>query len=241
MGRCSPAGLRPPSAQRPTLVSYTTPGDANVSIFRAQVIEAYERRCALSGLPEPRLIDAAHIVPDSDERLGQPDIRNGICMSKVHHAAYDAGLIGIDPDLMIHVSERRGVTETIKRELKRRAAVEPVIGHMKNEHRMDRNYLRHSTGDANNAVLAAVGYNFARLLAWLRELLCALLRFWMLLRAPPPTRRRHPPKPPDALLHGRRGQEAAMRRAWRDASSRGSGQVHYRGLSERLWRARASV
>ena len=45
-------------------------------------------------------------MPDSDERLGQPDISNGICMSKIHHAAYDAGLIGIDPDLRIHVSER---------------------------------------------------------------------------------------------------------------------------------------
>ena len=56
-------------------------------------------------MPEPQLIDAAHIVPDSDP-FGQPDIRNGICMSKIHHAAYDAGLIGIDPDLVIHVSER---------------------------------------------------------------------------------------------------------------------------------------
>lgn len=84
-------------------------------------------------------------------------------------------------DLRVYVSEqRRGVTKAIKRELRRRAAVEPVIGHMKNEHRMDRNYLRHSIGDANNAVLAAVGYNFARLLAWLRELFCALLLLWML-------------------------------------------------------------
>jgi len=83
--------------------------------------------------------------------------------------------------LRVYVSEqKRGVTKAIKRELRRRAAVEPVIGHMKNEHRMDRNYLRHSTGDANNAVLAAIGYNFARLLAWLRELLRALLRLWLL-------------------------------------------------------------
>jgi putative restriction endonuclease len=45
-------------------------------------------------------------MPDTDEYLGQPDISNGICMSKIHHAAYDAGLIGIDADLKIHVSER---------------------------------------------------------------------------------------------------------------------------------------
>lgn len=75
------------------------------TVFRERVLAAYGHRCALSGLPEPRLIDAAHIVPD-DEELGQPDVRNGICMSKIHHAAFDAGLIGIDPDFIIHVSER---------------------------------------------------------------------------------------------------------------------------------------
>lgn len=75
------------------------------AVFRERVLAAYGHRCALSGLPEPRLIDAAHIVPDDDE-LGQPDVRNGICMSKIHHAAFDAGLIGIDPDFIVHVSER---------------------------------------------------------------------------------------------------------------------------------------
>jgi putative restriction endonuclease len=76
------------------------------SVFRERVLAAYGYRCALSGLPEQRLIDAAHIVPDAHEQLGQPDVRNGICMSKIHHAAYDSGLIGIDPDFTIHVSER---------------------------------------------------------------------------------------------------------------------------------------
>jgi transposase, IS5 family len=59
--------------------------------------------------------------------------------------------------------------------MRRRAAVEPVIGHIKNEHRMDRNYLHHRHGDANNAILATVGYNFSLLLRWLRFLLCLLL------------------------------------------------------------------
>ena len=62
---------------------------------------------------------------------------------------------------------RRGVTPQIKRELRRRSAVEPVIGHLKAEHRMGRNYLAHRAGDANNAILAAVGYNFRRLIRWL--------------------------------------------------------------------------
>ena len=70
----------------------------------------------------------------------------------------------------------RNVTATIRREMKRRAAVEPVIGHMKAEHRMDRNHLKGYDGDRANAILAAAGYNFRLLLRWLAELLRALLQ-----------------------------------------------------------------
>lgn len=74
--------------------------------FREAVISAYNGRCALSGLPEPLLLDAAHIVSDKDEDLGQPVVPNGIPLSKIHHAAFDAHLIGIDPNYRLHVSER---------------------------------------------------------------------------------------------------------------------------------------
>ena len=74
--------------------------------FREAVITAYNGRCALSGLPEPLLFDAAHIIADKDERLGQPVVSNGIPLSKIHHAAFDAHLIGIDPDFRMHVSDR---------------------------------------------------------------------------------------------------------------------------------------
>ena len=70
--------------------------------------------------------------------------------------------------------QKRRVTEQIKRELRRRSAVEPVIGHLKSDHRMDRNQLAHAEGDAINAVLAAAGYNFRRLLAWLALLLSVI-------------------------------------------------------------------
>ena len=70
----------------------------------------------------------------------------------------------------------RRVTKTIRREMKRRAAVEPVIGHVKIDHRMDRNYLKGRDGDRINAVLAAAGYNFSLLLRWLRLLLRKILR-----------------------------------------------------------------
>src|SRR6201746_424595 len=71
--------------------------------------------------------------------------------------------------------QKRHVTPAIKREMRRRAAVEPVIGHLKEEHRMGRNYLAHRKGDLNNAILAAVGYNFRRLIKWLRILWCLIL------------------------------------------------------------------
>jgi IS5 family transposase len=80
----------------------------------------------------------------------------------------------------------RRVTRPIRREMKRRAAVEPVIGHLKAEHRMGRNYLKGRDGDRSNAVLAAAGYNFSLLLRWLDRLLCALLR--ALLAAQPSPR-----------------------------------------------------
>jgi IS5 family transposase len=71
--------------------------------------------------------------------------------------------------------QKRRVTAQIKREFKRRAAIEPVIGHLKDDHRMGRNYLAHASGDAINAVLAAAGYNFRRLIQWLRLLLLRIL------------------------------------------------------------------
>lgn len=73
------------------------------SMFRERVVLAYGGRCALTGLPALKLLDAAHIIPDADTDLGQPDVRNGICVSKIHHAAYDANLIGIDADFRVHV------------------------------------------------------------------------------------------------------------------------------------------
>ena len=76
----------------------------------------------------------------------------------------------------------RRVTRPIRSEMKRRAAVEPVIGHTKAEHRMGRNYLKGRAGDRSNAVLAAAGYNFSLLLRWLARLLRALIR--ALLPAP---------------------------------------------------------
>ena len=74
--------------------------------FRQAVISAYSDRCALSGMPEPLLLDAAHIIRDEDECYGQPVVSNGLPLSKTHHAAFDKHLIGIDPDYRVHVSDQ---------------------------------------------------------------------------------------------------------------------------------------
>src|SRR2546427_10053163 len=80
----------------------------------------------------------------------------------------------------------RRVTKAIRREMRRRAAIEPVIGHLKEDHRMRRNYLTGRDGDRINAVLAAAGYNFSLLLRWFEELLRVLsLILWHALLAAP--------------------------------------------------------
>lgn len=63
----------------------------------------------------------------------------------------------------------------VKRELRLRSAVEPIIGHMKSEHRLDRNYLKGREGDRANAILAAAGYNFYRTAQWLKAFLRLIL------------------------------------------------------------------
>jgi len=112
----------------------------------------------------------ATVIPEIEAQLG----------ANLTRIVADRGYRGHNapPDYKFKVyisGQRRRVTEAIKRELRRRSAVEPVIGHTKAEHRMDRNHLAGTEGDAANAVLAAAGYNFRRLLQWLRLLLCLIL------------------------------------------------------------------
>jgi IS5 family transposase len=64
--------------------------------------------------------------------------------------------------------QRRGLTPTIKRELRRRSAIEAMIGHMKADGRLGRNHLLGVAGDAMNAVLVAAGHNLRLILNWLR-------------------------------------------------------------------------
>jgi putative restriction endonuclease len=74
------------------------------SAFRELVIHAYGERCTMCNLHHRQLLDAAHIIPDSDE-AGEPIITNGLSLCKIHHAAFDHHILGIDPDFTIHVRE----------------------------------------------------------------------------------------------------------------------------------------
>lgn len=70
--------------------------------FRERVLDAYRSTCAFCKLRHRELLDAAHIVPDSDP-AGDPKITNGIALCKIHHAAFDALMLGVTPDYQIIV------------------------------------------------------------------------------------------------------------------------------------------
>jgi IS5 family transposase len=95
----------------------------------------------------------------------------------VARAYVDRGYRGHDADKQrVFVSgQKRGVTPTIRREIRRRAGIEPVIGHMKEDGHLGRNFLAGASGDAINVVLAAAGHNLRLLRAWLIRLLAFLV------------------------------------------------------------------
>jgi len=72
------------------------------SAFRERVLEAYDCRCTLCRLQHRELLDAAHIIPDSDPD-GEPVVTNGLSLCKIHHAAFDNNIIGIRPDYSVEV------------------------------------------------------------------------------------------------------------------------------------------
>src|SRR6478735_1070573 len=108
---------------------------------------------------------------------------------EIERAYVDKGYRGHDtanPRRVFISGQKRGVFGVIKRELRRRSAIEPIIGHMKTEGHLGRCYLKGRAGDAANVILSAVGHNFRRILAWLREFLALFLALlWRTLACPP--------------------------------------------------------
>lgn len=73
-------------------------------VFRSQVLLAYDGRCAICKIRHIELLDAAHIIADGLPQ-GQPVVPNGLSLCKIHHAAFDASILGIRPDLTLHVRQ----------------------------------------------------------------------------------------------------------------------------------------
>jgi len=89
---------------------------------------------------------------------------------------------GVDHVKVFISGARRGVTRTIAKLLRRRSAIEPMIGHMKTDGRLTRCPLKGTTGDALFAVLCGCGHNIRMILRHLRVFLCQLIRLIALLR-----------------------------------------------------------
>jgi len=106
----------------------------------------------------------ARVIEETETLTGCP----------VERAYVDKGFRGHDtlPPWRVFISgQKRGVHGAIKRELRRRSAIEPVIGHLKEDGHLGRNFLSGRHGDQNNAVLSAIGHNLRLVLNWLRLLL----------------------------------------------------------------------
>ncbi len=106
------------------------------------------------------------------EVIEEMEAWTGISIERIY---VDKGYAGHDYPNKFRVyksGQKRGITPTIKKELRRRSAVEAVIGHMKTDGRLDRNFLKGRDGDRINAILVGAGYNYRLVLKWLR-LWCA--------------------------------------------------------------------
>src|SRR3974390_1894007 len=103
----------------------------------------------------------------------------------IERAYVDKGYRGHNashPRRVFTSGQKRGVFGAIKRELRRRSAIEPVIGHMKTDGHLGRCHLKGREGDAANVVLSAVGHNLRIVLDWLGMLLrLILIALWRLL------------------------------------------------------------
>ncbi len=78
--------------------------------FRIRVLSAYKEQCVFCRLRHPELLYAAHIIPDGEEG-GEPIVPNGLSLCKIHHAAYDRNIVGVNPDYKIIV--RKDILEEI--------------------------------------------------------------------------------------------------------------------------------
>lgn len=163
-------------------------------IGKGKAGKPYEFGCKVSITTNVNKAAAGHFVLHAEALHGRPydghtlnrvitemESWTGISPERIY---VDKGYRGHDYPLKNRVyqsGQKRGITATIKKELKRRSVVEPLIGHLKNEGRLGRNYLKGILGDKLNALLVAAGYNFKLILKWLRKIFnfIFILFYWI--------------------------------------------------------------
>lgn len=96
------AGVAEGSIERRRYVTVAARRRLHQAAFRQRVLGAYRTHCAVCRLRHEALLDAAHIVPDGEEK-GEPKVPNGLALCKIHHAAFDGNLLGVDPGCVVHV------------------------------------------------------------------------------------------------------------------------------------------
>lgn len=157
-------------------------------IGKGKADKPYEFGCKVSLITNINPAPAGHFVLHTAALHGRPfdghtlkpmveamQAWTGIEAKRIY---VDKGYQGHDYPKKLRVfksGQKRGVTKAIKKELKRRSVIEPIIGHVKHEHRLGRNYLKGWLGDKANALFAAAGYNFRLVLNWLKDLFLLIL------------------------------------------------------------------
>ena len=92
------------SAGRRAYITTVTQQRLHQASFRERVLAAYQDCCAVCRLRHRELLDAAHILDDKDPQ-GEPWVSNGLSLCKIHHAAFDKNILGINPDRIISIRE----------------------------------------------------------------------------------------------------------------------------------------
>ena len=116
-----------------------------------------------------------HTLPQAIEQV------TALTQHKPKAVFVDKGYRGVSVDgvTIWRSGQKRGVTPSIRKAIRRRSAIEPAIGHMKNEGKLRRNWLKGSLGDALNAVLCGAGHNLRMILRAIRLFCACLLGFLM--------------------------------------------------------------
>lgn len=161
-------------------------------IAKGKVSKPYEFGCKVSIATNLHSAPGGHFILQAQALHGRPydghtlngaieHIKN-LSGKTPKRIFVDKGYIGHNYEEKHHVfrsGQKRGVTTHLKREIKRRSVIEPIIGHAKNEGHLGLNWLKGQEGDRINACLSAVGFNFRQILAWLRLLLQFLYTYFM--------------------------------------------------------------